>query len=427
MIWGLVCTYILSYLGEYLIDLSGHKSDLILREKAYFSMLMAGSGFIFLEVAFSSFFTGLGRTWYVALIHFFGCGVNVLLDYMLIFGKWGAPNLGIVGAGLATTLSCVLAAGFAFVLFVCQNQELYPTWRKRKINWPDLGKLLKFGAPTGIQVLFSVGGFTFATFLIGRLGKVPLAITTIALTINMFAFLPLLGISEAATIIVGRYMGRRHPEISEKAAWKCWRFSFGYMLIIALPLLLFPETMFSFFSPDKTQFADFSKIISYSRPILLCAAIYNVFNAMRFNFMGALRGAGDTRAPMWIVICCSWCILVPGTWIIVKVLNLGIIPMWIFLTCYVLILGSWIFIRFQSGVWKHIRMLDDVPPSPPPTDSLDLTPGTGKPPRLIRKTPVFTNFHKFSQMQELFSILRQEVSACANFPAGSAFSTVLSM
>ncbi len=374
LIWGLFCTYILTHLGNFLIDLSGHKSSLAIREQAYFSMLMAGSGFIFLEVAFSSFFSGLGKTWYVAMIHFFGCAVNILLDYMLIFGKWGAPQLGIVGAGLATTLSCVLASGFAFILFISRNQEVFPTWRKRRISWPDFGKLLKFGAPTGIQVLFSVGGFTFATFLIGTLGEIPLAVTTIALSINMFAFLPLLGMSEAATIIVGRYMGSRHPEISEKAAWKCWRFSFGYMLIIAIPLLVFPETMFSFFEPVKTSLVDFKAILSYSRPILICAAVYNIFNAMRFNFIGALRGAGDTRAPMWIVIVCSWGILVPGTWTIVKILKLGIVPMWVFLTCYLVILSAWILYRFRSGVWKEIKMLDDKPPIPPPTDSLDLEP-----------------------------------------------------
>lgn len=353
---GLVCSYIIIHLGNFLIWLSGHHSSLLSRELTYFGTLMPGAGFACLGAAFSAFFSGRGKTLYVTFIQFSACLLNIALDYVLIFGKMGFPHMGIGGAGLATTLSTVFSFSLAAALFLFQDQKIYPTRCFLNIKWNDLKRLLKFGSPCGMQVLLEVGSFTFVVFMIGHLGDEALTATNIALSIAMIAFLPLLGLSEATSIVVGRYIGAGMKDISEKVAYRCWHMASLYMIIMALIFVFLPEPLINFFAPAKEAGIDFSQVLSIGISILICVAIYNFFDATMFTFMGALRGAGDTSYPMWVVSACGWGILVPGTVLLIKYFNGTVVQVWIFMTCYLLILSLIIFFRFRSGKWKKVDM-----------------------------------------------------------------------
>ncbi len=372
---GLICSFLLIMPGEWIIDSGKHASGIIEQEKSYFKMLMPGGGFIFITSAFCAFFSGRGKTWTVAIIHITSCLINIFLDYILIFGKFGAPAMGITGAGLATTISCVIGAFLAFNFFILQNQKKYPTRRRWGFNFEDIKRLIAFGAPSGVQIFFSVSAFAYIIFLVGRIGSSELAATTIALSINMITFMPLLGISEATGIITGRYIGKGMTEISEKSAYRAWKLATGYMLFTGIFYIIFPDVLILFFEPGKTEGTiDFINVLKTGRIILICAAFYNLFNAFRFVFMGALRGAGDTKVPMWIIIACSWGILVPGGYILILLMNVSIINVWIFLTCYGGVAGVLIFLRFKSGKWKLIDMTGRAPESimqPPLTETMD--------------------------------------------------------
>lgn len=360
LIAGLFCSLFLTYPGLLLIEFGHHAPDLMAGEKAYFKMLMPSGGFIFITTAFCAFFSGQGRTWVVAIVHLIASLINIVLDYILIFGKYGAPAMGITGAGLATTIACVFGALIAFLFFIFQDQSIHPTRKNWHINIPDIRRLIAFGAPAGGEVFFSVGAFSFIIFLIGRIGSIELAASTIALSINMLTFMPLLGISEATGIITGKYIGAKRSDIAEKVAYKSWIISTAYMILMGAIYLLYPEPLLDFFAPSEGKgVAEFVNVLKIGKTILICAAIYNVFNALRFVFMGALRGAGDTKVPMWIIITCSWTILAPGGYIIINVLKLSVIHLWVFLTVYGGIVGSLIFLRFKSGAWKKMNMLND--------------------------------------------------------------------
>jgi MATE family multidrug resistance protein len=292
----------------------------------------------------------------VAGIHFATCALNIFLDYVLIFGKFGAPALGITGAGFATTISCVFGLLLSASFFLFQNQKEYPTRSSWALNFADIKRLISFGAPTGIEVFFSVAGFAFITFLIGKLGPASLAANTIAVSINMIAFLPLLGMSEATGIVVGKYIGMGDPDISEKAAYRSWKMSTLYMLVMCAFYLIFPDSLFEFFSPAKNN-SGFAEVLQYGRGILVCAAILNFFDVTRFIFLGALSGAGDTKAPMFIVIACAWGILAPGGAILILLLKVSIVTVWIFIAFHIFTLSSLIFLRFKSEKWKKIDLI----------------------------------------------------------------------
>lgn len=372
---GLFCSLVLTWVGLFIIRMGQHSPSVMFGEMEYFRMVMPSGGFIFISTAFCAFFSGRGKTWTVAIVHFIASSCNIILDYMLIFGKWGAPEMGIAGAGLATTIACVIGAVIAFSYFIFQDQEQYPTRKKWYYNHTDMRRLISFGVPSGVQIFFSVSAFAVIVFLIGRIGSIELAATTIALSINMITFMPLLGISEATGILAGKYIGADKCEISEKVAYRSWKLSTAYMVFMGVFYLLFPDLLLQFFAPEGDGATEFQEVIRIGRIILICAAIYNIFNVLRFVFMGALRGAGDTRVPMWIMILCSWLILAPGGYLIMIVFKLNIVSVWIFLTGYGGFIGAMIWWRFKTGAWKKIKMLDrnepKSPTEPPLIESLD--------------------------------------------------------
>jgi len=361
---------LMTYVGPYLIDLSNHPHEVLWREKVYFQMLMPGGGFACMNLAFLAFFSGRGKTWIATLVSFITCGLNVLLNYAFIFGNWGAPEMGIAGAGFATFLSTMLGPFLSGTLFLIHDQREYPTRRSLLPDWREILRLLRFGAPSGLQVFLDVAAWSFFLSIVGNLGVAALAATTIALSINMISFMPLMGIGEATSIVVGQYVGRGRKDISEKAAYTAWKMAALYMIPMGLIFLLFPRHLFGLFQPMDEGAKYFEEVMGYGRSILMCAACYNFFDATFFVFMGALRGAGDTRKPMWIVILFSWCLLVPGAILLVLVIGCTVLQAWLFIISYVFLLCLVLFRRFRGGSWKSIEVLEDVLASPGDVQSL---------------------------------------------------------
>ncbi|OGV33318.1 MAG: hypothetical protein A2020_08500 [Lentisphaerae bacterium GWF2_45_14] len=355
---GLLCMAFLPFVGGAVIALGAHSPSLMMRENQYFQTLIPSEIFILLSVAFCSFFSGRGKTWYITAVHGSACAVNIVLDYILIFGKLGLPALGITGAGIATSLSCAFGALLAFGFFIFQKQSDYPTRDFRKFYFPDLKRLIKFGAPNGVEVFFSVASFTVITFLIGRLGNVQLAANTIAITINMLSFLPLLGMAEATSIVTGKYIGMNDIASAEKTANCSWKMSIVYIISTSIFYFCFPYLLFNIFRPESpAALAEFNEVMKYCPAIMFWAAMNNIFNTTRFIYLGALSGAGDTKVPMMIVIACAWGVLVPGGLTIVLVLKMSVVAVWAYLVFHHAILSGLIFMRFRSGAWKKIDLI----------------------------------------------------------------------
>ncbi len=356
---GLISSYLLLPLGCYLIQLGNHSAEIIHLEELYFTAIIPSGGFMCISIAFSSFFTGRGKTWIVTIINFAACLLNVFLDYGMIFGKFGFPALGIAGAGMATTISIAFSALLAFLFFIMQNQSKYPTRRNKKFNFHDMKKLLLFGFPTGIQVFCEVGAFTVIIFLVGHLGNEELAATTIAMSINMISFLPLLGLSEATTIICGKYIGKNKKKTAEQVVYKAWKIGTVYMAFMVSIFLFFPNFLFSIFAPVNQSGIDFSKVMQYGKIILICAGIYNFSDVTFFIFNAGLRAAGDTKFSMWVTIIASWFVLVPVVSILVLLFNVPLVVVWICLVIFLMCVSIIIYSRFKSGSWKNIALLGD--------------------------------------------------------------------
>lgn len=353
---GLIITFVIPFLGRFLIGFGGHSPDLYWREIAYFNGLIPSGVFACLAAPFFSFFSGQGRTMPVALINILACVLNIFLDYVFIFGWGPIPGMGIYGAGLATSLCSLLSMLMILGYFLMQNQQRFPTRSNRLPQWEGVVRLMRYGIPTGIQVAFDCGAFTLVSFTVGVLGSDQLAAHTIALSINNIFFIPLLGLSDATSILVGQYIGRSKHSIAGRVAYRSWRTSLLYMFVGGLIYLVFPKELAGMFSPAQDD-GTFQAVIGLASWLLLAAFLFNMSDTMKFIFTAGLRGAGDTRPIMLICISCAYLLMVPGVLIIVYIFRGNVVWVWAYLTFTATVEGLLILLRFRSGKWRYIRMI----------------------------------------------------------------------
>jgi MATE family multidrug resistance protein len=313
--------------------------------------------------AFFSYFSGQGKTWYSAVINSGACVLNVILAYIMIFGKFGCPAMGIMGAGIATTVSLFVNFVTIFLVFLFQDQSKHPTRKYCRIDIAEIKRLFAFGTPSGLQVFLEVGAFTLFCFLVGDLGIEALASTTIVLAINNLSFLPLLGLMDATAIICGQYIGKNDLKTAEKVAFRAWFVAVFYMIFACSVYVFLPSWLMGNFAPKHMGGeVNFQEVFELGRQILICAAIFNFFDATKFIFMGALRGAGDTLSILIMGTCLSWLFFVPGVIILIKVFHTPVIYVWIFMTGYILVESAIYFWRFKSEKWKKINMINRKQP-----------------------------------------------------------------
>ena len=357
---GIICSYLLPYIGTFFISISGHSPEMMGREMIYFNTIIPTGGFSCVMLAFCTFFSGRGKTLVVLFVTISMCLMNCLLDYILIFGKFGMPHLGIAGAGLATTISAVFGAGLAFTLFIFHKQTKFPTRKAFGVNLSDIKRLISFGAASGFQICCDYGAFTFVFFLIGKLGELQLAASTITASINQIVYMPLLGLSEATAIVVARHIGRNRKDISAMQTYRALKMAVFYVVIVSICILTFSGSIFEAFRPVNGNAADFQKVINFGRGTILCACAYNLFDAFYATFMGALKGAGDTKIPMIIITVWAWVCLVMGSMFCLYILKFNVVGMWGYIAFYIATLGIIVFLRHRTGKWKEIDLIEDL-------------------------------------------------------------------
>jgi MATE family multidrug resistance protein len=290
-------------------------------------------------------------------VHLLATAVNVVLNYLLIFGNFGFPELGITGAAVSTVVSGIVSfLVFAVLILRRKNNARYATvsgWR------PDpqlLRRILRFGFPNGVQFFIDIFGFTVFILLIGRIGVVELAATNIAININSLAFMPMIGLGMAISILVGQYVGEGRVELASRSTYSGAVLCFLYMGLIALSYLLVPGFYVAFFSARSAP-GSFEEIRRIAVVLLRFVALYSIFDTMNIVFAAGIKGAGDTRFVMIMILVVSTGILVVPTFLALVVFQAGIYTAWIFVTAYVIVLGFAFLLRFLQGNWKSMKVI----------------------------------------------------------------------
>jgi MATE family multidrug resistance protein len=351
----------LAPLAEGIFDLVGHDPAVRQGEADYFRVLCLGGGFALVGSAISGLFSGLGRPWPVMWVHTLATVVNIFFNYALIFGHWGFPELGIVGAGLAT----VISGFFAMVMFAVL--ALGPTARREYrtlAGWRFDGalflRLLKYGLPVGVQFFLDMASFTIFVLLVGRLGMVSLAATNIAFNINMLAFMPMIGSGIAISVLVGQYLGRDRPDLAERTVYSGFHITLAYMATVAASYVLAPKVFIMPFAAQADP-ARFEEIFGITVILLRFVAVYSIFDTLNIVFSSAIKGAGDTRFVMLMMIVVSTLLLAVPTYLAIVVFGRGLMFAWVLVSINIMVLGLIFLLRFRGGKWKEMRVIERKP------------------------------------------------------------------
>ena len=350
-------------LGFWLLSIAGHPAEVLAAEKTYLFILMLGCGFWSMTNAVSGFFSGRGDTRTPMLASLASNVANIALDYAMIFGHWGFPAWGIAGAAAATVISSALGLAILLALYVRKEfREEYATWSGRRLEWRLMGPLLRYGVPSSINSLQDVGAFTFFVVLLGRLPAADMAASNIAFSINNVAFMPLLGMGMAATILVGQYQGARKSATAERAGFTALKMAWVYMGVVALSFLLFPQPYFALFTGDAPGMVSLGEVLGKGRWLLAMMALWGLLDAINLVVGGALKGAGDTRFVLVYSALTTWLVWMPGELALLLWLDAGLMAAWLWMTVFVFLLAIGFWLRFKRGKWKTIEMIRHEPP-----------------------------------------------------------------
>ena len=344
--------------AEPVFRLVGHSPLVQQNEVDYFQVLCLGAGAYSASYALSGFFSGRGKTWPVLWVNVATTVVNLVLDYALIFGRWGFPELGIRGAGIATVVAGVFSL-LMFLALLCSrsNNNTFHTIKGWRLEKDLFVRLLRYGFPSGVQFFLEMAGFTAFVLLVGRLGIASLAATNIAFNINTLAFMPMIGCGIAVSVLVGQYLGGDNPDRAQSAVYSGFHLTLAYMLSIAAAYVLVPDVFVAPFAL-RADPAGFSEIYGYSIILLRFVAVYSVFDTMNIVFCSAIKGAGDTRYVMLITVILSVFVFILPVYLAVVVFELGLMVAWIFATAYIILLGFIFYLRFLGGKWKTMRVIE---------------------------------------------------------------------
>jgi MATE family multidrug resistance protein len=351
----------LSPLAGPAFDLAGHAPALRRYEVEYARTLLLGGFPVILMATVSTFFAGRGQTQAVLRVNVFATAVNVVLDYLLIFGRAGLPEMGVTGAALATILS--QAAGSLVYLVVILKPEYRHAYGTLAGWRPEPGlvlRLVRFGMPTGLQYSLEMLAFALFLVIVGRIGALELAASGIAFNLNMIVFAPMLGLSIAVSSLVGRYLGADQPEVAERAVRSAFGMSLVYMTacgllyVLGAPLLLAPYAA----GADP---ATWPRIAEIATALLRFVAVYSTFDMMNLVHAGGLRGAGDTLYPMTLTLVLAWLAMLAPAWLGCVVLGAGVYFAWAAASLYVVLLGLLMRRRFRAGHWKSMQVIERKP------------------------------------------------------------------
>jgi MATE family multidrug resistance protein len=360
LVGGILLNLLALFAGP-LFDAIDHDKAVAVLEADYFGMLCFSSVPMLLTAALTCFFSGQGQTRVVMVVNVVGVSVNILSDYLLIFGNGPFPRMGIRGAGVSTvlaqTVECML---LAWLFFQPHQRATHGTWRNRAFDRDLFRRFLKFGFPQGVHFFLDVASFSVFMLLLGRLGKVELAATNMTFRLNTLAFIPMIGLGTAVSTIVGKRIGEGYPELAVRSTWTAFKVSAAYMLLFVVIFVLLPDViLYPFKKYSDPQ--DFAALHDTVVELLRFVAVYCFFDAMVIVFSFAIRGAGDTRFALLFSCIIAWTVMVLPTWVSIKWFGGGLHACWWFCTIYIIVLGIGFFARFQAGHWKKMRVIEVTP------------------------------------------------------------------
>jgi len=316
---------------------------------SYMAICAFGAVGLSAATIFSAFFLGIGDSRTPLYVTLIANGLNVILDYGLIFGNFGLPEWGVSGAAVATMTSqwvyALLIFGFFYrssVRHVFATRVAAPSFRAMQRVW-------RLGIPVGGQYAIEMLSFAAFLTLVARLGDASLAASQAFIALLSMSFMQAEGLGIAASTLVGRYIGAGDPASADRSFHSAQKLTLFVSGTVGLLFIGIPDTLLGIFTDDP-------EVLLLGVPLLAVGALYQFFDAFGIVADGALRGAGDTLRPFLIRLGLAWGLFLPLAWFLSVRLERGLTETWMAGALYVTVLAGTLVRRFRSGAWRRIRI-----------------------------------------------------------------------
>lgn len=342
---GLVATALAQLFARPAMALMGAEPEVLAQGVTY--MRVASSIFALSAVMFvgNACLRGAGDTRTAMMVMAVVNVLNVVVAWTAINGPFGLPKLGVAGSALGAAVGRAAGGLLVIGILLKGRSSLKLDLRHWRLDFEIVRRVLRIGLPTGGERLIMRLGMMAFVRVVASLGTVAVAAHTVALRAESLSFMPGFGFAVAGTTLVGQGLGARDPRRAERSGYLTYQMAASLMVVMGLVFILFPQPLVRLFTDDP-------KVVQTAVTPLRIVGFVQPFLAGSMVFAGNLRGAGDTRFPMYVTGASIWGIRVPVATLLSLVLGVGLSGAWLGMSIDQMVRGTIFFLRFRGGRWK---------------------------------------------------------------------------
>jgi MATE family multidrug resistance protein len=342
LLFGVLLAFLLVGISP-VLGMMDQEPKVVTYARPYFDIISWSMIPFLLFLNLKQFAEGLSDTITATRISLAANVLNVFLNYVLIKGVWGFPELGLNGAAWASFIARA-AMFIGLWLYIRYKGKFRQYWEARKetqMNWQDVKRILNIGVPSGLQYIFEVGAFAISAILVGVIGALPQAAHQVSISLASISYMAASGLSAAASIRVGNQLGKKDYATLHLAAVTLFRMVIVFMTITGLIFVTG-----RFFWPGL--FTDNATVIGIAAQLLIITTFFQISDGVQVVAQGALRGLSDTRTPTFLTFISYWVISLPLAYVLGFFTDLGVIGIWIGLAVGLTINATLLYKRFMK-------------------------------------------------------------------------------
>ena len=346
-----IVLFVLILLAKPLMYMMDQPQEVVVLALPYLDIIAISLVPLIIFQALKQFSDGMSLTKFPMYATIIANVINVFFNYVLIFGVWGFPKMGVVGAGIGTLIArfVMIMLMWYFLNRLEKTKAYVKDLKLFVLEHSMLKKINSLGLPSALQMFFEVGLFTAAIWLSGTLGKNPQAANQIALNLSSMTFMIATGLSVTAMIRVGNQKGLKRPVELRRIATSIFIMGLALAILFALIFLIFNNVLPTFYLDlnDLTHFADNQNVVEIASSLLIIAALFQISDSTQVVFLGALRGLPDVKIPTLITFFAYWIIGFPVSYFLGDASKYGSSGIWIGLLAGLTASSIFLYIRFN--------------------------------------------------------------------------------
>ena len=309
----------------------------------YFDIIIYSMIPMLLFQAYKQFSDGMSQTQYPMRAAILANVINVLLNYLLIYGKFGFPRMELIGAGLGTLISRVLMLGF--IMYIVHTKDVFAVFvdRIRVANFKKrfIAKVFNMGYPSALQMFFEVGMFAGGIILTGMIGTKAQAANQISLNLATMTYMVAVGLSVTATIRVGNQKGLKDFVSLKRIAMSVLLLMLIIDVFLAAGFILLKDVL-------PLLYIDDAEVIIIAAQLLIIAGLFQISDGIQVVFLGALRGLQDVKYPMIVTFVAFWIIGLPVSYYLGIKTELGSVGVWLGMLVSLTLSAIMLYLRFLN-------------------------------------------------------------------------------